>query len=49
MNLATKIIVGADKGESIKLTWRFCIMPTSGFVYLKETKRDKNKTMKIDS
>ena len=33
MNLATKMVVGANKGELIKTTWRFCIKPTSSSVY----------------
>ena len=33
MNLSTKMVVGVDKRELIKLTWRFYIKPTSGYIY----------------
>ena len=49
MNLATKIVVAANKEKLIKFTQRFCIKPISGFVYLKKAKRDNNKIIQINS
>ena len=37
------MIVEADEKDLIKLTWKFYIKPISGFVYLKEAKRNNNK------
>ena len=45
MNLVTKIVVGVDDRELIKLIWRFCIKPISSSVYLKKAKRDNDKIM----
>ena len=41
--------MGTDEREPIKRTWRFCIKPKSGSVYLKEAKRDNDKIIQIDS
>ena len=49
MNFNTKIVVGADKKDPIKLIWRSCIKPISSSVYLKEAKRNNHKIMQIDS
>ena len=48
INLATKMVVRANEKESIKLTRRFGIKPTSDSVYLKEAKPDMDKIMQIN-
>ena len=48
MNLATKIVIGEDQDQAFELTWRFCIKPISGSVYLKEVEHDNDTIVQID-
>ena len=43
------MVVGADKRELMKLTWRFYIKSISGFIYLKKANHNNNKIMQINS
>lgn len=47
-NLVIKIVMQANKGETIKHTKKCYIKPTFGSVYLKRIKYDNDKMMQID-
>lgn len=49
MNLDTKMVIGTDKRQLIKLTKRFCIKLISGPIYPKEAKRDNDEIVQMDS